>query len=283
MKKFAIKDHEPSWLPDGEWKLAWSDEFDGTELDRSKWHFRTEYWGAQNDAYIDQGVAPDGKGNLVFHPVVVDGKLCSAQLQTGGNSFDKLDLYGAIENRLAKRHGDNPWNEIEIWPFKPLDEPKFMHRYGYYEARMKFQQCDFWWSAFWTQSPSIGTAYNPAYCGVESDIIEYFVNGELTSGNIYGGYGKQFREAARIHYPFVNDGAFHRLGLDWSENGYVFYLDGKEMARSSEPVSQVEQFILLTTEVKGYRLGKPKTEWTEEELNDTFTVDYVRVFDRVKN
>ena len=42
MKKFEVKDHEDSLLPDGmEFELVWSDEFDGTELDRTKWDYRT--------------------------------------------------------------------------------------------------------------------------------------------------------------------------------------------------------------------------------------------------
>ena len=40
MKEFKVENHESSLLPDGEWKLVWADEFDGTELDRTKWLFR---------------------------------------------------------------------------------------------------------------------------------------------------------------------------------------------------------------------------------------------------
>ena len=40
MNKFEVKGHEPSYLPEGEWKLVWADEFDGTELDRSTWDYR---------------------------------------------------------------------------------------------------------------------------------------------------------------------------------------------------------------------------------------------------
>ena len=283
MKKFEIENHEPSFLPEGKnWKLAWSDEFDGDTLDESKWNYRLNYWGIRFDAWTDKGVYLDGQGNVVFKPVVVDGRLCSSQLQTGENSFDSLDLYGAIKNRLEEKHGDNPWgDQIEIWPLKPLQKAKFAHRYGYYEARVKFQKHPFWWSAFWTQSPAIGATANPEYAGVESDIMENFANGRLTSGNIYNGYGKQFSEKARVNYPFENDGEYHRCGMEWNKNGYVFYFDGKETARSSEPVSKIEQFILLSTEIVGYRSGKPKTKWTEEELNDRFVCDYVRVFDEV--
>lgn len=280
MIKYEIDRHEPSFLPEGkQWKLAWSDEFDGTALDESKWRYRLDYWGMRTGAYTDRGVSLDGQSNVVFRPVVVDGRLCSAQLQTGGNSFDQLDFDGAISNRLTGRNGGNPWNQIEIWPLKPLEKPKFAHRYGYYEARVKFQKRNFWWSAFWLQSPSIGASYDPRWSGVENDIIENFGNGQLTSGNIYGGYGKQFKEEARIQYPFENDGLFHRVGMEWSADGYVFYFDGKETARSAGPVSHIEQFVLLTTEVQGYRSGKPYTDFTEEDLADCFTADYVRVFD----
>lgn len=283
MQKFEIENHEHSLLPEGKkWKLAWSDEFDGDTLDESKWGYRLYYWGQRAEQFTDQGVSLDGKGNVVFRPVVENGMVKSAQLQTGGNSFDLMDLEGAIKNRLESRNGNNPWGQIEIWPLKPLQEPKFMHRYGYYEARVKFQSKNFWWSAFWTQSPSIGTTYDPAFSGVESDIIENFVDGKLTSGNIFGGYGKTYKNEARVYYPYTEDGEYHRIGMEWNKDGYVFYFDGKETARSSAPVSQVEQFILLSTEVQGYRSGKAKTNWTEEELSDRFICDYVRVFDEIK-
>jgi len=41
MQQYSVAQHAPSLLPDGkQWKLAWADEFDGFELDRSKWDFR---------------------------------------------------------------------------------------------------------------------------------------------------------------------------------------------------------------------------------------------------
>ena len=96
---------------------------------------------------------------------------------------------------------------------------------------------------------------------------------------VNGGYAEQFTESARVRYPYQEDGEFHRVGVEWSPQGYIFYLDGKETARSSGPVSQIEQFILLTTEVVGYRSGNVKTYLTEEERQDKFVCDYVRVFD----
>lgn len=44
--EFQVKGHAPSLLPPGNWKLVWYDEFDGTELDRSKWDFRLHMMGS---------------------------------------------------------------------------------------------------------------------------------------------------------------------------------------------------------------------------------------------
>lgn len=300
MKKFEIENHEPSLLPDGEWKLAWADEFDGTELDKSKWFYRLNFWGKPFPAYCDKGVSLDGKSNAVFTPVKMeDGRICSAQLQTGSNSFDiPKPTYDSEVNAC----GDN-----NFWPLGKLPEPTFMHRYGYYEVRCKLQKTHGWWSAFWLQSPSIGTTYNPEWSGVEVDIMEYFGNMMLTSGNFYGGYGEDLKTDARVHYdlkgtfydgeePRINtdkfsyddfkkaEDEFHRFGLLWTENEYVFYFDGVETARTQKPISQVQQFILLTTEVQGYRQGNGlrNNEEAEKSLGDSFIVDYVRVFDKVK-
>lgn len=272
MKTFDVPEHEPSLLPeDSKWKLAWADEFDGTELDRTKWMFRMNFWGKPFDAYTDKGVVLDGHSHVELHRTEHNGCYVSPQLQTGSNSFD-----------IPKEKSTNPWKQDDIWPLGKLTEPKFMHQFGYYECRCKFQrEPDVMWSAFWTQAPGIGSAYDPAYCGIESDIMEHFVPETATTGNIMGGYGSQFREEGRVRYDLVltADG-YHRFGMDWSPERYVFYCDGKEISRASKDVSLVPQFILLTTEVQGYRSSRPAKIIGEFE-DDAFIADYVRVFDRI--
>lgn len=271
MKRFEIQDHEPSLLPEGKWCLAWADEFDGTALDRTKWDFRLNYWGRPNPAYTDKGIVLDGKSCIELHRTAHDGCYVSPQLQTGSNSFD-----------VPKTSAVNPWGQNDIWPLGELSEPKFMHRYGYYECRCKFQTYpEEMWSAFWMQSPSIGTAYDPTYCGIECDIMECFKAGECTTGNIMGGYGRQLREEARVHYPIqeTKDG-FHRFGMDWTPQGYTFYCDGEIVSQTCEHVSHVPEFLLLTTEVQGYRKNAP-LKVGETFIDDAFIVDYVRVFDRI--
>lgn len=289
MKKFVIIDHEPSFLPEGNWALAWADEFDGNELDRTKWGFRLNFWGKPFPAYTDNGIVVKD-GCVELHRTERDGCYVSPQLQTGSNSFD-----------IPIANNDNPWGQDTIWKLGELEPAKFEHTFGYYECRCKFQrEPDVMWSAFWLQSASIGTRFDPAWCGVENDIMERFYPGQVTSGNIYGGYGKQYKSEGRVKYdlPETEDG-FHRFGMLWDEDGYVFYCDGVETSRCNGAISRVPQFILLTTEIRGYRNSRPLKvgEYVENNgsirngeikrrsdvfTDDAFIVDYVRVFDRVK-
>lgn len=282
MKKFEVANHEPSFLPEGEWKLVWADEFDGTELDRTKWDFRLNFGGKRFDAYTDDGVIVDGNSHIELHRVEKNGYYASPQLATGANSFDA------------------PKDSAGIWPIGTIHPPKFEHRYGYYECRCKFpKEPDVMWSAFWLQSPSIGMSYDPKWSGIENDIMENFFVGKASTGNIYGGYGKQYTDEGRVAYSLKDTDDWHYFGMDWQPDGYTFYCDGEVVSRADKRVSSVPQFILLTTEIRGYRAGTPlkvgehsveyeninvgKIEKVRDEfIDDAFIVDFVRVFDRIE-
>ena len=77
---------------------------------------------------------------------------------------------------------------------------------------------------------------------------------------------------------------FHRFGLLWDETGYTFYIDGKEDGHIGEYISKRPEFILISTEVKGYRHENHQAVKEAFDLigKDVFMVDYVRVFDPVK-
>ena len=270
MEKYFVGNHAHSLVPSGKrWKLVWHDEFDGDTLDESKWGFRRNFWGKPFETFTNEGVVLDGNSNLKLYLTERDGHFYSPQLQTGSNSFDNP--------KEMKDH---------FWPLGRIEKPKFMHKYGYYEICCKLQEQPGWWSAFWLQSPYYGTRWDPKECGVEVDIMENFErNGEVTSGIIWNGYGEMFKEGGRISFQIeeTEDG-YHLFGVEWSKDGYVFYADGKEPCRVDGPVSDVEQFILVSTECMGYRSsGKPSPKLKDAVLPDCFTVDFVRVFDEIDN
>lgn len=271
MQKFEVQDHEPSFLPEGKWNLVWTDEFDGTELDRSKWDYRLSMMGQVWPAWTDKGVHLDGNGNVVFTLMELDGRPVSSQLQTGYNFMDQP----VVPTTFNADHLQ--------WNIGKLHENKFTHGYGYYECRCRLQQKDGWWSAFWIQSPVIGSSLDPKDSGVEIDIMEYFNLGEIHHHNVFtGGYGLDMQRRSAGGIKGINPGEFHRFGLLWDETGYTFYVDGKEDKKITDFITARPEFILITTEVKGYRHAdhKPVPE-AYDAIGDTFVVDYVRVYDKM--
>ena len=172
------------------------------------------------------------------------------------------------------------------WNIGKLKQNLYTHTFGYYECRCKLQQHpEGWWSAFWMQSPIIGASLDPAETGSELDIMEYFHVGKVSKHCIWtGGYGLDCKGASAGGMANLDTEVFHRFGMLWNETGYTFYIDGVENGKVDKYVSLRPEFILISTEVVGYRREGhlPVKEAFDIIGKDIFTVDYVRVFDAVK-
>jgi len=271
MERRKTVKHVESLLPKNKkWQLVWNDEFDGDTLDRSKWDYRLHLMQQRHATFAEDGAEFDGKSNLLLKLYEKDAHFYSPHLQTGQNYLD--------------RPGEKNYGKFR-WPIAKFKTPEFMHKYGYYECRCKLPTQPGWWAAFWLQSPIIGSTLDPALSGVEVDIMENFTrDGVVSHNNHWNGYGTDHRHAGSGNRKIQDspDG-FHVFGLDWSPSGYVFYVDGQESWRCAGPISNTEQFILISTECMGYRDGDtPSAELKKAILPDYFVVDYVRVFDEVK-
>ncbi|MBE6596344.1 MAG: glycosyl hydrolase family protein [Ruminococcaceae bacterium] len=271
MKKYDVKDHEPSVLPDGyEFELVWSDEFDGDKLDETKWDYRLCMMGKRHPAWTDKGVKIEN-GCAVFSIFEENGEIVSSQLQTGYNFMDQP----VEKTTFGKEHLQ--------WPIGKLKDNKFTHRYGYYECRCKLQEHTGWRSAFWIQSPIIGASNDSKKTGTEIDIMECFVaNGAIKPHNAFtGGYGLDMKRS-KVGGKNVSPDEFHTFGLLWLPDKYVFYIDGEEDGVITDKLSDTDEFILISTETDGYRNEDHRP--TEEAIQaakagDKFVVDFVRVFD----
>ncbi len=267
--------HVPSLLPPGRnWKRVWHDEFDGETLDTTKWGFRQHLLQKRHETFTTEGAVLDGKGCLHLQLIRKGDHFYSPHLQTGSNYMDRPGTGFCFDAASGKPK--------LVWPIAKIEQPRFMHRYGYYEIRCKLPAQPGWWAAFWLQSPTIGCSLDPAMAGVEVDIMENFTrDGKVSHNNHWNGYGADHQSAASgdIQMGETPDG-FHVFGLHWSPTGYVYYIDGRESWRVNGPVSHREQFILVSTECMGYRNGDmPDPKLLQAVLPDAFVVDYVRVFD----
>jgi len=199
-------------VPQGQkWQLAWSDEFDGARIDRSKWDVmgnwkrRDGYW-VVDDAYLD------GKGNLIIRTKKADDRYTSGALRT---------------------------------------KDKFEHTFGYWVCRCKFPTQQGHWPAFWLHTDSVNKIGNGGRDGTEIDIMEKpWREDKITQNLHWDGYGKEHKSAGKeSKIPGLSQG-FHTFGLHWKPDEYVFYVDGKETWRTNGGgVSQVPEYAKLTEEI----------------------------------
>ena len=283
----VVAGHTPSLLPTGrDFRLVWNDEFDGDSLDETKWGYRTNFWGRKAHWFAGpEDGAVEVRDSLCRLKLVKrsDGQFVSPQLQTGELVWDVP-------------HQENPKG---FWPLPKREQPKFMHRYGYYECRCRLQQQPGWWSAFWMQTPMQGCSLDPRCVGIEHDIMESFDPGEVVPHCMHmNGYGADYKgfKCPRVKENAeallaLDKTAFHHFGMLWEPDGYTFYVDGRRHGPKvgmgeGEAVSQTDEFVLITTEAKWYRNERMTGEGVPEleaawKAGDTFDVDFVRVFDMI--
>jgi len=239
---------EPDVPKGKKWKLVWSDEFNGTTLDESKWTSHTYKvfggWVTKDAVYLD------GRGNLVIKTYEKDGKYYGGCIGTKGKFQHKYG-YWVARCKLSRERGHFP----AFWIWAPLLQP------GIPEKDM-----------------------DPAKRGTEIDVMEYFFSPSSGKHKVHHNLhwivdrkGKKRQSAGhKADLPGVSEG-YHTFAVEWTPKEYVFYVDGKIAWRTTKAVSHVEQYACLSDHIaEGAWTGRIQ----DAKLPDFFLVDYVRVYER---
>jgi beta-glucanase (GH16 family) len=140
---------------------------------------------------------------------------------------------------------------------------KFQALYGYFEARIRFQDAPGSWCAFWLESPTIGVPLgDPGTAGVEIDVVEHRATDQggwdalkdMVALNLnWDGYGaskKNLQKVTALPDGSPIQGQWHTYGVMWTSDGYAFYVDGMQLWTQDSPVSHRPEYVNLTCEVQ---------------------------------
>lgn len=260
-----------------EFTLVWSDEFNGNELDKSKWG--SSWWETmRKGGYWHEDMVSVRDGNLVI----------SAEYKS-----EPLENY----------YWDKWHEQINFDPYKPgwytgeiNTRGKYEQCYGYFEVRCKLPAATGMWSAFWMMNEGVFNVDGSGRDGTEVDVFESFyykdynTGGDYVSTGIhYDGYGPE-EKGDSIGKQFIrNDpyNEFNTYGVEWNENEYIFYINGKETGRlSAGGVSQNPEHLILSCEFAGENGVQSSDRHGTGEISKTpaknwpaeFVVDYVRCY-----
>jgi len=233
------------------YKLVFEDDFNGSELDLNVWKHRGV--GKQRMGYVSPDTVHLENGNLVIE-------------------------YG-YRNGIF---GDG-WYSGQVSLKK-----KFCK--GYFEARMICNdpiERNGFWSAFWIQADH---PYEPAIAkggpgSAEIDIVEGFptcvtllpaVEHNIHTAGYPDGSGEGLRSMGAVSVPVENCYTeFHTYGLEWTDEVYRFYVDGKCTLETTwaEGVSQVEEEVIFS-------LCIPGDEPEDKNRTGKCIVDYIRIYQK---
>ena len=224
------------------WTLTFQDEFDGADVDATKWVKRYKWGEAQIngelEAYVDDAFqVQDG-----LLSIVGDQRTASYAGQT----------FQYTSGVLCSVHEQT---------------------YGYFEARLKVPAGQGLWPAFWL----LGTPTAP---GVnEIDIHEILGNQPdkvymtIHWGTDYGA-GHMSDGTSWVGPDFSAD--FHVFGLTWTPDAVVWTIDGVEQKRhTGAGVPQVPMYVILNLAIGGDWPGPPDTTTAFPAL---YQIDYVRAY-----
>lgn len=233
----ALDDQLPQPPAGQAWRLVWSDEFEGNTLDTSKWDVPDNQ--RRDGWWSPKAVSLDGQGHLAISTLKDGDRYLDACVRTRG---------------------------------------KFEHAHGYYVARIKLHSQPGHWPAFWLYNDSVGRIGDEGRDGTEIDIMEKpWRDDRVQHALHWDGYGSAHRSAGYVSRMSGVMEGWHTFSLWWKHDEYVFYIDGKEVWRSSAGgVCQAPLYIKLTDEI-----GPWGGDIATANLPDKFLVDYVRVYDLV--
>jgi len=256
-------------LATAEYKLVWSDEFDGNALNTKNWMYEVDCIG-------------------------------------GGNN--ELQCYTSRQENVYVRNGSlhlraipEAYKNRQYTSGRLNSRPAGSWKYGKFEIRAKLPKGDYIWPALWMLSRD--KAYGEWAASGEIDIMEYRGqnNFEVSSTLHFGGQqpNNANKGSGMIKYPFDFTTDFHVFSCIWEKDQIQFLVDGKVhftqslvrsfySGRGANPYTDIRQpfdkpfFFLFNVAVGGGFFGANSHALTVEQAkkwpNPEMQVDWVRVY-----
>ncbi len=254
--------------------LVWSDEFDGTELDKNKWDYSWWITERKGGYWHEDMVRVEG-GNLIISAEYKD-----EPLEYRYPEYDWVKPYKA------------GW-----YTGKVSTRDKYLQTYGYFEVRCKLPKATGMWSAFWMMNDDgVYNVDGSGKDGTEIDVFESFYYKDygwggdyISTGIHYDGYGDDHKGDSIGKQYLENDpyNEYNTYGVEWNKDEYIFYINGKETGRLGKgDASQNPEYLLLSCEFAGENGVQSSDRHGTGEISKTpaenwpaeFIVDYVRCY-----
>lgn len=195
------------------YKLVWEDNFDGTELDTTKW--RTRCNGPRRIGYNDPSMTKVENGNLLLmYDIRKDSILAGAV----GTADTYQTTFGYFECRARVQKGIGPW--AAFWFQAPLiSEGEDPATFGAEIDIIEY------------------------FKEMGADVMTHCV---------HWAYGPNQKSCGQMvsRLDGLSEG-FHTYALEWTDKKYSFYIDGMKFHETTEGISHTNEYMILSMELPG--------------------------------
>ena len=239
--------------PPAGWRLVFSDEFDGNQLDASKWNTTMEFPGTHGPRYH----------NEFYLSYTLDE--------------DVLLENGHLRLRTDRRtvSGEEPIGLFDYSQGLVSTHDKFTFTHGYVEIRAKYPGGKGMWPCFWLMPAQ--QSWPP-----EFDVAEYYGGQKkMHYGLAYGDMrAPQWDSTGDTDTDFVNE--WHTIALEWTSGKAVWIVDNiVRKTITAEYVPTGAMYVILSNSVSS-ALGPSGAPDENTVFPNHFEIDYIRVWQAPK-
>ena len=247
-----VADAVPPPPPIGKrWVLVWSDDFNGTTLDASKWNHRSEAFRSERRQ----------SGHRI-------------RWRYEHDNVSLRDSYLVLRNTRDPRIIDG----ADVAKAAAIDSKgKFEQTYGYFEASIRIAPtADGMHTAFWLQNDNRyrtaadGGVDGPSD-GAEIDILESVYTSDRY---VWAVHWEGNSLHADVEFAPMHDGQFHVFAVAWTPDSYTFFADGQQKSQRFQGISHSDGYVILSTGVSWHQGNARAGTFPNEAL-----VDWVRVYE----
>lgn len=239
------------------WYLAFSDEFAGSSLDRTKWT-RCYWWD-------DRGCTNLANKELEWY-LPGNVSVRAGHLKLTAKKRKVSNSYGSFRYTSGMvTTGRSVWKT-------GAEKPRFAFRYGYAEFRAKFPAGRGLWPALWLMSTS--HKWPP-----EIDVVEVLGHrpAKLHHTVHWTGLPGKPRQSSYSWTGANSSTTFHTYAIDWRPDAIVYYVDGRKVwaYRDVRGIPHQPMYLLANLAVGGTWAGPPNAR---TKFPAAMLIDHVRVW-----
>ena len=233
------------------YELVFSEDFDGDALDTDVWRYRGE--GSRRGGWFSRSQVSVQDGTLQIRAEYLEDGEFGPGWYAGAIAINKKYNRGYFEIRCICSEGGGFWSAFWIQADHPYDHTLSAGGVGGAEL-------DIFEAPFYTEKTAVkrNAVSQTIHCNGYDDDEEHIdsrILGFFRGDDIYNTY--------------------NTYGLEWTEDEYIFYINGVETCRSSfgNGVSEEDEEVIVS-------LCVPEEITFSPGQTATFTVDYVKIYQK---